>query len=111
MREFLLQRFPTKEGKIIYLKTPHQGTPTAPHLNETEPTIVGTHQGAYFYTIGQKHGLGLNFKAYIYRIDIENNLLYVTDKDSQELTSKELIAKDWHRILPRLGRENKKRAT
>jgi tRNA U34 2-thiouridine synthase MnmA/TrmU len=42
----------------------------------------------------------LNFKAYVYRIDIEQNILYVTDKDSEELKSKSLIAKDRHRINP-----------
>ncbi|GHW02473.1 tRNA 2-thiouridine(34) synthase MnmA [candidate division SR1 bacterium] len=82
IREFLLQRFEKKEGDIITL----------------EGKIVGKHQGAYFYTIGQKQGLGLNFKAYVYRIDIENNILYVTDKDSEELKTKSLIAKDWHWI-------------
>jgi len=62
--------------------------------------VVGKHPGAYFYTIGQKHGLGLNFKAYVYRIDIENNILYVTDKESEELKTKTLIAKDRHWISP-----------
>lgn len=40
----------------------------------------------------------MNFKAYVYRIDIKNNILYVTDKDNKELQSKSLIAKDWHWI-------------
>jgi tRNA-specific 2-thiouridylase len=86
IREFLLQRFPKKEGDIITL----------------EGKVVGKHPGAYFYTIGQKQGLGLNFKAYVYRIDIEQNILYVTDKDSEALQTKTLIAKDWHRISPNI---------
>jgi tRNA-specific 2-thiouridylase len=89
IREFLLQRFDKKEGDIVYLNS----------FDATEGKKVGTHQGAYFYTIGQKHGLGLNFKAYVYRIDIEHNILYVTDKDNEELKSKTLIARDWHWIL------------
>jgi tRNA-specific 2-thiouridylase len=36
----------------------------------------------------------------VYRIDIANNLLYVTDKDSEQLQSQRLIAKDWHWIAP-----------
>ena len=90
IREFLLQRFEKKEGDIIYVDS----------FNHQTGKKVWTHQGAYFYTIGQKHGLGLNFKAYVYRIDIEHNLLYVTDKDNEELSSIELIAKDWHWIIP-----------
>jgi tRNA-specific 2-thiouridylase len=36
----------------------------------------------------------------VYRIDIANNLLYVTDKDSEHLKTKTLIAKDCHWINP-----------
>lgn len=57
------------------------------------------HEGAYFYTIGQRHGLSLNFKAYIYRIDIEKNLVYVTDKEAEELQTRSLIARNWHWIF------------
>ena len=115
IRDFLLQRFEKKEGDIVY--TPfHEGGGSAATGDFQESTIqtqippsplyergqqkgvVWTHQWAYFYTIGQKHGLGLNFKAYVYRIDIENNILYVTDKDSEQLKAKTLIAKDWHWI-------------
>lgn len=60
--------------------------------------VVGEHDGAYFFTIGQKQGLGLNFKAYVYRIDIEENVVYVGDRDIEELNSTSLIVKDWHRI-------------
>lgn len=92
IREFLLQRFEQKEGDIIYINS----------FDAKEGKKVWTHQGAYFYTIGQKHWLGLNFKAYVYRIDIEHNLLYVTDKDNEELQSNNLIAQDWHWIIPEM---------
>lgn len=84
IRTFLMQKFPKKEWDIL-------------DLNWKK---VWTHQWAYFYTIGQKQWLWLNFKAYVYRIDIENNILYVTDKDSEELKTKTLIAKNWHWICP-----------
>ncbi|MBR4567659.1 hypothetical protein IKO18_04515 [bacterium] len=42
--------------------------------------------------------MGLNFKAYVYRIDIENNIVYVCDKEADELYSENLIVKDWHWI-------------
>jgi tRNA-specific 2-thiouridylase len=37
----------------------------------------------------------------VYRIDIEHNILYVTDKDNEQLQTKTLIAKNWHRINPK----------
>jgi len=84
IRTFLMQKFPKKEWDIL-------------DLNWKK---VWTHQWAYFYTIWQKQWLWLNFKAYVYRIDIENNILYVTDKDAEELKTKTLIAKNWHWISP-----------
>ena len=89
IRTFLMQKFPKKEWDIL-------------DLNWKK---VWTHQWAYFYTIGQKQWLWLNFKAYVYRIDIENNILYVTDKDAEELKTKTLIAKNWHWICPNMENE------
>ena len=89
IRTFLMQKFPKKEWDIL-------------DLNWKK---VWTHQWAYFYTIGQKQWLWLNFKAYVYRIDIENNILYVTDKDAEELNTKTLIAKNWHWICPDMENE------
>ena len=89
IRTFLMQKFPKKEWDIL-------------DLNGKK---VWTHQWAYFYTIGQKQWLWLNFKAYVYRIDIENNILYVTDKDAEQLKTKTLIAKNWHWICPDMESE------
>ncbi len=89
IRTFLMQKFPKKEWDILDLSGKK----------------VWTHQWAYFYTIGQKQWLWLNFKAYVYRIDIENNILYVTDKDAEELKTKTLIAKNWHWICPDMESE------
>lgn len=82
IKQFLLQKFPIKKGEIRTL----------------EGKTVGTHDGAYFFTIGQKQGLGLNFKAYVYRIDIKNNIVYVCDKEAEELQTQEIVVKDWHWI-------------
>jgi tRNA-specific 2-thiouridylase len=82
IKTFLMQRFPKKTGDIKTL----------------DGKTVWRHDGAYFFTIGQKQGLGLNFKAYVYRIDVENNVVYVWDKDIEELQTKQIIVKDWHRI-------------
>ena len=82
IKQFLAQKFPIKKGEIRTL----------------EGKTVGTHDGAYFFTIGQKQGLGLNFKAYVYRIDVKENIVYVCDKDADELQTQEITVKDWHRI-------------
>lgn len=82
IKTFLQQQLPIKKWPIKTL----------------EGKIVGEHEGAYFFTIGQKHGLGLNFKAYVYRIDVKENIVYVSEREAEELYSDELMLKDWHWI-------------
>ena len=82
IKSFLMQKFPKKIGEIRTL----------------DETVVGHHDGAYFFTIGQKHWLGLNFRAYVYRIDIERNIVYVGDRDIEELQSSSLVVNNWHWI-------------
>jgi len=41
MREFLLRRIPKKDGKIL----------------DPDGKILGTHEGAFSYTIGQRKGI------------------------------------------------------
>lgn len=49
----------------------------------TDGTIVGRHNGYPFYTIGQRKGLGvaLGRPMYVTRIDAENNVVVLGDKD------------------------------
>ncbi|MFR9620751.1 MAG: tRNA 2-thiouridine(34) synthase MnmA [Rikenellaceae bacterium] len=46
---------------------------------------IGTHNGAYFYTIGQRKGLGIGGRKeslYIIGTDVEANVIYVGEGDS-----------------------------
>jgi len=56
--------------------------------------IVGEHQGLWFYTIGQRKGIGLpGGPYYVLDKDLKKNLLIVT-KNERNLYTKELIAKN-----------------
>ena len=63
---------------------------------------IGTHDGAIFYTIGQRKGIGIKGSLsgeqgkiyYVAAKDVDINTLWVTEGESQKLFSKELIAKD-----------------
>ena len=46
LRDFLKEHIPVKRGKVI----------------DTEGNIIGTHDGVWFYTIGQRHGMSLRAK-------------------------------------------------
>ena len=63
------------------------------HLGEVEGDIIemesgdklGRHQGVWFYTIGQRHGLRLGGGPwYVVRKDIDDNTVYVSHKDHIE---------------------------
>lgn len=81
MREFLRARIPPKEGPVI----------------TTDGKTIGTHQGAAYYTIGQRHGLGLpggDLPCYVVRIDIKKNTLIVARGEAHPaLFKKELQCK------------------
>jgi tRNA-specific 2-thiouridylase len=64
--------------------------------------IIGTHDGAIFYTIGQRKGIGIKGSLpgeqgkiyYVAAKDIDANTLWVAEAENQKLFSKELFVKD-----------------
>ena len=66
--------------------------------------VLGYHEGAVFYTIGQRHGLYLNGEKgvindgvpyYVVKKDIENNIVYVSKNlNDENLWTNELKLKD-----------------
>ena len=55
------------------------------HYNTSDGTLVGEHQGAHFYTIGQRKGLGVGgFEAPLFVIDTDvvKNIIYVGEGKS-----------------------------
>jgi len=59
---------------------------------------IGSHEGYPFYTIGQRHGLGLalGYPAYVTRIDPETNTVAVGPRD--ELLQQTLTAREFNPI-------------
>ena len=73
MRDFLAEFVDTKPGDIVDIDTGEK---------------LGVHDGAIFYTLGQRHGLniGLGLPHYVVKKDMEKNIVYV----SQNLNSLKL---------------------
>ncbi len=75
--DFLKNYIPTREGQIV----------------TTDGQRIGSHEGAYFYTIGQRHGLNLNDKKqitknkeavrahYVAAKDVEKNIITIAEGD------------------------------
>lgn len=63
--------------------------------------VIGEHDGAIFYTIGQRHGLdvGGGLPYYVVRKDMEKNEIHVTtDLDDKKLWTKVVALQDLHWI-------------
>lgn len=82
IKDFLLKKLPKKEGNII----------------DTTGKIVGKHEGAYFLTIGQRHGLNLPFKAYVIKTDVKKNIVVVGNRENEALFGKTIPTIWWHWI-------------
>lgn len=85
IREFLEQYVTTETGAIV----------------DQNGEEIGQHEGAIFYTIGQRHGLnvGGGLPYYVTGKDMKKNVVYVTsDLDDEKLWHKELRLTDMHWI-------------
>ena len=94
INEFLKKYLKTKPGNIV----------------DKSGKVLGEHEGLYFYTIGQRKGIGLGGSAsakgfgetkpyYVVAKDFKKNNLIIS-KDKKDLLQKELIAKNINWILP-----------
>ncbi len=86
IKEFLKNFVTTKPGPIVEKKT---------------NKIVGEHEGALYYTIGQRHGLnvGGGMPYYVIGKDMTKNEVYVsTDLDDPDLWHKEVHITNTHWI-------------
>ncbi|MEO7935145.1 MAG: tRNA 2-thiouridine(34) synthase MnmA [Dokdonella sp.] len=90
IREFLGRYIPAQAGEI---QTP-------------DGTRIGEHQGAWYYTVGQRGGLGIGGRRdssgepwYVVGKDVSRNLLFAVQGNANEwLHSTQLIASDLHWI-------------
>jgi tRNA-specific 2-thiouridylase len=81
MKDFLAEFIKPKQGDVV----------------DEKGKILGSHMGAYAYTVGQRHGLGIGGgKPYfVYKVDTKaNNIFVTTDEGSHLLNKKEFSIVD-----------------
>lgn len=76
--------------------------------------VIGEHDGAIYYTIGQRHGLGVGagLPYYVVGKDMDKNEVYITtDLNDERLWNKEIKLTDMHWIndVPEDGKQIKVR--
>ena len=84
IHDFLKQRIKEKKGKIV----------------DTNGRILGEHKGVWYYTIGQRHGIGLGggIPYYVLKKNIKKNQLVVTQGKTKDIYQKNLSIKKIHWI-------------
>lgn len=115
--DFLQQQLKPKEGKIIEIldDSPMYDFSTTEQLEKlaapitympTDGTEVGKHQGAQFYTIGQRKGLRVGGKPeplFVLATNVNDNLIYVgmgDDHPGLKRTALFVSAKEVHWVNP-----------
>jgi tRNA-specific 2-thiouridylase len=88
---FLQQKLTAKSGNIIEVDKDYYTNIASPNpddlsalakpisYNQKDGKVIGKHQGAQFFTIGQRKGLNIGGKAeplFVISTDIENNIVY-----------------------------------
>ena len=95
-RNFLSNYIPMKEGDIV----------------TQDGKVVGRHQGVYFYTLGQRRGLGIGGSAdgngerwFVLGKDVEKNLLIVSQGEDDILFKGGLVTEGFNFITPPPAKE------
>lgn len=95
-RQFLSQYIPMKDGDIV----------------TQDGKVVGRHHGVYFYTLGQRRGLGIGGSAdgngerwFVLGKDVANNLLIVSQGEDDILFKDGLVTEGFNFITPPPAKE------
>ena len=84
IRKFLDAYIPHKKGVVI----------------TTDGRTIGTHNGAHYYTAGQRHGLGIGGGApyYVVKKDVKTNTIVVGNESDAWLNNSDIQVKNIHWI-------------
>ncbi len=130
--DFLQQQLQPKQGDVILIPDkPAANYPTAidtctpeqleaytrgNHFSATDGKKIGTHNGAHYYTIGQRKGIGIGgfeLPLFVVQTDTKNNLLFLGEGEQHyALNRKGLFIEnqDIHWIRSDLALENGQQA-
>lgn len=86
MKEFLERRIEKKPGDIL----------------DTDGNVIGTHEGAFSYTIGQRRGImvGGGPARFVVAKDVKNNTITVGTEEELSLFSSSCTLTDWVGEVP-----------
>ncbi len=93
LKDFLKRYLPVKKGDI---------------LND-QGEKIGEHEGVWFYTLGQRHGLNVpaGFPAYVSKKDLKKNTIVISKGEDPDLFSKKMVVSglNWISGAPKMPAE------
>ena len=124
---FLQQQLEAKKGKVIEIpnKLPalidyHNIEPSFEHIEalskpfefmESDGIVVAEHQGAHFYTIGQRKGLQIGGRpepSFVVQLDVINNLVFSGQTENHFALNRRALfikSEDFHYVSPNFNLE------
>jgi len=119
--EFLQQKLSVKTGKVVLIDEDSpalqehkknlqnsgagaENWAIRPRFKETDGKVLGTHQGAHFFTIGQRKGLqigGTGLPMFVLKTDVLNNIVYTGLGDKHiglQMKALELASPGFHMV-------------
>ncbi len=120
--QFLQQQLKTKQGEVIEISTDNSklkelyeyinlnvnefGATRRIQFEKTDGTVIGEHNGAHFYTRGQRKGLNIGGKPlplFVLQTDVLNNIIYVGQGENHPALfyrGLKVLQKDMHWVRP-----------
>ena len=96
LKEFLKHYIKEKKGEVILIPSEE---------GENKYKVIGYHDGAAFYTLGERHGFTITKKMptdgayYVVGKDIKKNILFVSQNYSDKFTSPQLSPYKGERVI------------
>ena len=114
--DFLQQQLSIQTGDIVEISRDaaefHTATCGAPWaLDPTMGTLVGTHSGAHFFTVGQRKGLlvgGKPLPLFVLATDVKRNMVYVGQGEDHPGLNRPcvwMLSEDVHWVRPDMALE------
>lgn len=96
VKEFLKKHIQPKNGLV---------------LRKSDGKILGEHDGAWFYTLGQRHGMNLSAGVpyYVVDKDAKKNIIFVDEKNGNNRSGLQINDFNW--VNPVRSREDSQRAS
>ncbi len=112
MRSFLKNYIKPKQGKVFLSKTARRqdcktarNSDNAVQLSSCPAVLLGSHDGAYYYTIGQRHGIDLKLDGgpyYVIGKDVKKNEVYVGKEEDLYSDKAEIADIHWVGEIPQM---------